>query len=120
MAIFLNENSKVVVQGMSGSEGTKHTRRMLKSGTNIVGGGNPRKAGTTVDFDGTELPVFASVAAGMNKTGADTTVIFVPPPSARPPVLRAIDAGSGLAAVRPRATPGPDSPAFWAPATPTA
>ena len=58
MAIFLNENSRVIVQGMTGSEGTKHTRRMLASGTNIVGGVNARKAGTTVDFDGTELPVF--------------------------------------------------------------
>ena len=62
MAIFLTENSRVIVQGMTGSEGTKHTRRMLASGTQIVGGVNARKAGTTVDFDGTGLPVFGSVA----------------------------------------------------------
>ena len=53
MAIFLTENSKVIVQGMTGSEGSKHTRRMLAAGTNIVGGVNPRKAGQQVDFDGT-------------------------------------------------------------------
>ena len=52
MAIFLTKESKVIVQGMTGSEGQKHTKRMLASGTNIVGGVNPRKAGTTVDFDG--------------------------------------------------------------------
>ena len=51
MAIFLTENSKVVVQGMTGSEGQKHTRRMLASGTQVVGGVNPRKAGESVDFD---------------------------------------------------------------------
>ena len=62
MSIFLNENSKVIVQGMTGSEGRKHTQRMLASGTAIVGGVNPRKAGTSVDFDGTNVPVFGSVA----------------------------------------------------------
>src|SRR3712207_9504438 len=55
MSIFLNENSKVIVQGMTGSEGSKHTQRMLASGTAIVGGVNPRKAGTSVDFDGTSV-----------------------------------------------------------------
>ena len=59
MAIFLTENSKIIVQGMTGSEGTKHTRRMVASGTQIVGGVNPRKAGTTVDVDGVQVPVFA-------------------------------------------------------------
>ena len=74
MAIFLNENSKIIVQGMTGSEGTKHTRRMLASGTNIVGGVNARKAGTTVDIDGTTLPVFGTVAEAMEETGADVSV----------------------------------------------
>ena len=63
MAIFLDENSKVIVQGMTGSEGMKHTQRMLKSGTDIVGGVNPRKAGQQVDFEGgTTVPVFGTVA----------------------------------------------------------
>ena len=79
MAIFLNENSKVIVQGITGSEGTKHTKRMLKAGTSIVGGVNPRKAGQEVDFDGTLLPVFASVGEAMEKTSADVSVVFVPP-----------------------------------------
>src|SRR6476659_3262336 len=78
MAIFLTKESKVIVQGMTGSEGQKHTRRMLASGTNIVGGVNPRKAGTTVDFDGAEIPVFGSVKEAIDATGADVTVIFVP------------------------------------------
>ncbi|MGW2764251.1 succinate--CoA ligase subunit alpha, partial [Streptomyces sp. NPDC001275] len=71
MAIFLTKESKVIVQGMTGSEGQKHTRRMLASGTNIVGGVNPRKAGQSVDFDGTEVPVFGSVKDAVEKTGAD-------------------------------------------------
>lgn len=52
MAIFLTADSKVIVQGMTGSEGMKHTQRMLRSGTDVVGGVNPRKAGTTVEFEG--------------------------------------------------------------------
>ena len=63
MSIFLNENSKVIVQGMTGSEGSKHTQRMLASGTAIVGGVNPRKAGTSVDFDGASVPVFGGITS---------------------------------------------------------
>ncbi|MFL1376722.1 succinate--CoA ligase subunit alpha, partial [Nocardiopsis sp. frass4] len=97
MAIFLTKDSKVLVQGMTGSEGTKHTRRMLASGTNIVGGVNPRKAGQSVDFDGTDIPVFGTVAEGIAKTGADVTVIFVPPKFTKDAVIEAIDASIGLA-----------------------
>ncbi len=65
MAIFLTEASKVIVQGMTGSEGTKHTTRMLASGTNVVGGVNPRKAGTSASFPQARArstsPVFGSV-----------------------------------------------------------
>ncbi|MDT7594406.1 MAG: succinyl-CoA synthetase alpha subunit, partial [Pseudonocardiales bacterium] len=68
MSIFLNENSKVIVQGITGGEGTKHTKRMLASGAHVVGGVNARKAGTKVDFDGTVLPVFATVAEAMAET----------------------------------------------------
>ena len=75
MSIFLNENSKVVVQGMTGSEGQKHTRRMIASGTNIVGGVNPKKAGQSIDFDGTAVPVFGSVKEAMDATGADVSEI---------------------------------------------
>jgi succinyl-CoA synthetase alpha subunit len=100
MAIFLDENSKVIVQGMTGSEGMKHTQRMLKSGTAIVGGVNPRKAGTTVDFEGgTTVPVFGTVAEAMKETGANVSVIFVPPAFAKSAVVEAIDAEMPLAVV---------------------
>ncbi|MGI5118986.1 succinate--CoA ligase subunit alpha [Marinactinospora thermotolerans] len=114
MAIFLTKDSKVLVQGMTGSEGTKHTRRMLASGTHIVGGVNPRKAGQSVDFDGTAVPVFGSVAEGMEVTGADVTVIFVPPKFAKDAVIEAIDAGIGLAVVITEGIPVHDTAQFWA------
>jgi len=114
MSIFLNENSKVIVQGMTGSEGSKHTQRMLASGTAIVGGVNPRKAGTSVDFDGANVPVFGGVAEAMKETGADVSVIFVPPPFAKAAVIEAIDAGIGLAVVITEGIPVHDSTYFWA------
>jgi succinyl-CoA synthetase alpha subunit len=114
MSIFLNENSKVIVQGMTGSEGSKHTQRMLASGTAIVGGVNPRKAGTTVDFDGASVPVFGGVAEAMKETGADVSVIFVPPPFAKAAVIEAIDAQIGLAVVITEGIPVHDSTYFWA------
>jgi succinyl-CoA synthetase alpha subunit len=114
MAIFLNDQSKIIVQGMTGSEGTRHTRRMLKAGSNIVGGVNPRKAGQSVDFDGSVLPVFASVGEAMERTGADVTVVFVPPPFAKAAVIEAIDAGIGLTVVITEGIPVHDTAAFWA------
>ncbi|CCG05043.1 succinate--CoA ligase subunit alpha [Blastococcus saxobsidens] len=114
MSIFLNENSKVIVQGMTGSEGSKHTSRMLASGTAIVGGVNPRKAGTSVDFDGTSVPVFGSVADAMKETGADVSVIFVPPPFAKAAVIEAVDAQIGLAVVITEGIPVHDSTYVWA------
>jgi succinyl-CoA synthetase alpha subunit len=114
MAIWLTKDSKVIVQGMTGAEGSKHTRRMLAAGTNVVGGTNPRKAGQTVDFGGTALPVFATVADAMKETGADTTVIFVPPAFCKGAVIEAIDAGIGLAVVITEGIPVHDTAAFWA------
>jgi succinyl-CoA synthetase alpha subunit len=119
MAIFLNEHSKVIVQGITGSEGTKHTKRMLKAGTSVVGGVNPRKAGQEADFDGTLLPVFATVAEAMDKTGADVTVVFVPPAFAKGAVLEAIDAGIGLCVVITEGIPVHDTAYFWAHAVAT-
>ncbi|GGP58815.1 succinate--CoA ligase subunit alpha [Saccharothrix coeruleofusca] len=119
MAIFINKDSKVIVQGMTGAEGTKHTKRMLASGTTIVGGVNPRKAGEKVDFDGTVLPVFGTVAEAMEATGADVTVIFVPPAFAKAAVIEAIDAGIGLAVVITEGIPVHDTAAFWAHAVAT-
>jgi succinyl-CoA synthetase alpha subunit len=114
MAIWLTKDSKVIVQGMTGSEGSKHTRRMLAAGTTVVGGVNPRKAGTSVDFDGTSLPVFATVGDAMAETGADVSVIFVPPAFSKAAVLEAVDAGIGLAVVITEGIPVQDSAAFWA------
>ncbi|MEU5279131.1 succinate--CoA ligase subunit alpha [Streptomyces asoensis] len=114
MAIFLTEDSKVLVQGMTGAEGMKHTRRMLAAGTDVVGGVNPRKAGSTVDLDGRALPVFGSVAEGMRSTGADVTVVLVPPAFAAAAVGEAADAGIGLAVVITEGIPVHDSVAFIA------
>ena len=115
MAIFLTDSSKVIVQGMTGSEGMKHTQRMLDSGTTIVGGVNPKKAGTTVDFEGgTSVPVFGSVADAMEETGADVTVLFVPPAFTKGAVVEAVDAGIGLAVVITEGVPVHDTAEFRA------
>jgi succinyl-CoA synthetase alpha subunit len=114
MSIFLNERSTIVVQGMTGSEGTKHTRRMLASGSNVVGGVNARKAGTKVEIDGHPLPVFGSVGEAMAETGADVTVGFVPPAFTKDSVIEAIDAGIPLAIVITEGIPVHDTAAFWA------
>ncbi|MEZ7904144.1 MAG: succinate--CoA ligase subunit alpha, partial [Aquiluna sp.] len=97
MAIFLNSDSKIIVQGMTGAEGMKHTQRMLAGGSNIVGGVNPRKAGETVEVEGKSLPVFGTVAEAMSATGANVSVIFVPPAFARQAIVEAIDAEIPLA-----------------------
>jgi succinyl-CoA synthetase alpha subunit len=114
MAIWLTRDSKVIVQGVTGSEGSKHTRRMLRAGTNVVGGTNPRKAGTVVDFDGTQVPVFAGVAEAMKETGADVSVIFVPPAGAKAAMIEAVDAQIPLAVVITEGIPVHDSTAAWA------
>ncbi|MFE5372923.1 succinate--CoA ligase subunit alpha [Streptomyces mirabilis] len=114
MAIFLTKESKVLVQGMTGGEGMKHTRRMLAAGTDVVGGVNPRKAGQAVDFDDRTVPVFGSVREAMAATGADVTVVFVPPAFAKAAVTEAADAGIGLAVVITEGIPVHDSVAFHA------
>jgi len=114
MSIFLDENSKIIVQGLTGSEGTKHAGRMLASGSKIVGGVNPRKAGTTVTIEGHELPIFGTVAEAMSSTGANVSVIFVPPAFAKGAVLEAIDAAIELAIVITEGIPVHDSAEFWA------
>jgi succinyl-CoA synthetase alpha subunit len=114
MAIFLNEDSKIIVQGMTGSEGMKHTKRMLASGSKIVGGVNPRKAGEKVEIDGESIPVFGTVADAIAETGANVSVIFVPPAFAKAAVIEAIDAGIPLAIVITEGIPVHDSTEFWA------
>jgi succinyl-CoA synthetase alpha subunit len=115
MAIFLDESSKVIVQGMTGSEGMKHTQRMLASGTNVVGGVNPRKAGQSVDFDGgVTVPVYGTVAAAMKETGANVSVVFVPPAFAKAAVVEAIDAEIPLAVVITEGIAVKDTAEFYA------
>ena len=119
MSIYLNKDSKVIVQGITGGEGTKHTALMLKAGTQVVGGVNARKAGTTVshtDKDGNalELPVFGSVAEAMKETGADVSIVFVPPKFTKDAVVEAIEAEVGLVVVITEGVPVQDSAEFWA------
>ena len=113
MSIFLTETDRVIVQGMTGSEGRKHTTRMLSAGTKVVAGVNPRKAGTSVAFDvapigpgagevqaGTvEVPVYGTVAEAKEVTGAEVSVVFVPPAFAKGAVVEAVDAGVRLVVV---------------------
>ncbi|WP_369391419.1 succinate--CoA ligase subunit alpha [Streptomyces sp. CG1] len=114
MAIWLNKDSKVIVQGMTGATGMKHTKLMLGDGTNVVGGVNPRKAGTTVEFDGTEVPVFGTVKEAVEKTGADVSVIFVPEKFTKDAVVEAIDAEIPLAVVITEGIAVHDTASFWA------
>jgi succinyl-CoA synthetase alpha subunit len=109
MAIWLTADSKIIVQGITGSEGTKHTRRMVASGASVVGGVNPRKAGSDVDG----IPVFATVGEAMKETGADVSVVFVPPAFAKDAVVEAIDAAMPLCVVITEGIPVHDSAAFW-------
>ncbi|MFV0532779.1 MAG: succinate--CoA ligase subunit alpha [Cumulibacter sp.] len=99
MAIFLTKDSKIIVQGMTGSEGMKHTQNMIRNSGTIVGGVNPKKGGQQVEFEGATVPVFATVKEAMAATGADVTVIFVPPAFTKSAIVEAIDAEIPLAVV---------------------
>ena len=128
MSIFLSHSDRVLVQGMTGSEGQKHTRRMLGAGTKVVGGVNPRKAGTSVDFEvspigpgsgevkaGTvSVPVYGTVAEGKAATGAEVSVVFVPPAFTKSAVIEAVDAGMRLVVVITEGVPVADATVFRA------
>ena len=95
MSILVNKDTKVLVQGLTGKTGTFHTEQALAYyGTRMVGGIHPKKGGTewSSGVDGTNLPIFASVAEGKEKTGADASVIYVPPAGAGAAILEAIEA----------------------------
>ena len=117
MAIFLTEKSRVLVQGITGSEGSKHTRRMIASGTTIVAGVTPGKGGQVVEASGTQVPVFDSVGAAVDETGADVAVVFVPPRFAKAAVVEAVDAGVPLCVVITEGIPVQDSAQFFQYAT---
>lgn len=93
MAILVNKNTKVICQGFTGREGTYHSEQAIAYGTKMVGGVTPGKGGT----DHLGLPVFDTVGDAVNKTGANASVIYVPPPFAADAILEAIDAGIELA-----------------------
>jgi succinyl-CoA synthetase alpha subunit len=114
MAIFLTAASRVIVQGMTGSEGTKHTKRMLAAGTTIVGGVTPGKGGQVVDLDGHQLPVFNTVREAVAATQADVSVVFVPPKFAKAAVIDAIDAAIPLVVVITEGIPVHDTAFFFA------
>ncbi len=109
MAIFLNSDSRLLVQGMTGSEGTKHTRRMVASGSQVVAGVTPGKAGQ--DLDG--IPVYNSVGDAMAETGANVSVVFVPPKFTKGAVIEAVDAGMPLVVVITEGVPVMDTAEFF-------
>ena len=109
MPIWLTDQSKIIVQGITGAEGTRHTRRMVASGSDVVGGVNPRKAGSDVDG----IPVFATVSEAMKETGADVSVVFVPPAFARDAAIEAVDAGIPLLVVITEGIPVQDTAYFF-------
>ena len=119
MSIYLNKDSKVIVQGITGGEGSKHTALMLKAGTDVVGGVNARKAGTTVTHEKpgageVELPVFGSVAEAIEKEGANVSVAFVPPKFTKDAMIEAIDAEIPLLVVITEGVPVGDAAEAWA------
>src|SRR4051794_37580559 len=113
MSIYLNKDSKILVQGMTGGMGSKHTTLMVEAGSNIVGGVNARKAGTSVELGGKDLPVFETVEEGMKETGADVSVVFVPPAFTKDACIEAIDAGIGLLVVITEGVPVQDTAEVW-------
>lgn len=117
MTVFIEDNAPVIVQGMTGHQGMTHTKRMLEAGTNIVGGVNPRKAGTTITFDTADgmkydIPVYATCQDAKEATDAVASVVFVPPRFAKDAVVEAIEAGIQLIVVITEGIPVADSAYF--------
>jgi succinyl-CoA synthetase alpha subunit len=114
MSIYLNKDSRIIVQGMTGGMGSKHTTLMVEAGSNVVGGVNARKAGTSVELGGKDLPVFGTVKEAMAETGADVSVVFVPPAFTKDACIEAIDAGIGLLVVITEGVPVQDTAEVFA------
>ena len=109
MTIWLDADSRILVQGMTGSEGTKHTRRMVASGAQVVAGVTPGKGGQEVDG----IPVFGDVGEAMAATGANVSVVFVPPRFAKAAVEEAVDAAIPLCVVITEGIPVHDTAQFF-------
>src|SRR6185437_8254803 len=92
VSILFDKNSRIVVQGITGAEGSYHTKRMIESGANVVAGMTPGKGGQSADG----VPVFDTVSQAKARTGADVACIFVPPAGAADAIMEAADAGIGL------------------------
>src|SRR6202041_740720 len=110
MAVLVDKNTRLIVQGITGKEGTFHAKGAAEYGTNVVGGVTPGKGGTTHEG----LPVFNTVAEAVEKTGANATVIFVPPPFAADAILEAEDAGLALIVAITEGIPTLDMVKVWA------
>ena len=113
MSVWLNADSRILVQGITGSEGTKHTRRMVSSGAVVVAGVTPGKGGQTVDGGKGDIPVFGSVAEATEATGANVSVVFVPPRFAKAAVVETVDAGVPLCVVITEGIPVGDTAQFF-------
>src|SRR5215469_3254248 len=109
MAILVNKDTRVVVQGLTGREGTFHAKASAAYGTKIVGGVTPGKGGTTHEG----WPIFNTVREGVEKTGANATVIFVPPPGAADAIMEAADAGIALIVCITEGIPAMDMVNAW-------
>jgi len=109
MAILVNKNTKVLVQGLTGREGTFHAKACAEYGTQIAGGVTPGKGGTTHEG----WPIFNTVHEAVEKTGANTTIIFVPPPGAADAIMEAADAGVNLVVCITEGIPALDMVRAW-------
>lgn len=97
MAIFIDNDTKLVVQGITGRDGSFHTLQMMEYGTQVVAGVTPGKGGQTFDGpDGTSAPIFNTMDDAVRETGANTSVIYVPPPFAAGAIMEAVDSGVDL------------------------
>jgi len=114
MSIFLTKASKVLVQGITGSEGSKHAARMIAAGTTIVAGVTPGKGGQSIELSGVSIPVYNSVTEAVAATGADVSVVFVPPKFAKDAVISTIEAEVPLCVVITEGIPVHDTAEFFA------